>query len=64
MNYCDELSTEFGESSVSKKISMNDVRKCHGFQDISDKEAKEIIDSIYQLSIISININKNEFRPI
>ena len=61
---CDELSLGFRKNSVPKKISIDDIRRCPEFKNLTEEEATEIIDTIYQLSIITLNIYKDEFRSI
>ncbi|MDF2449437.1 MAG: hypothetical protein K0R26_1941 [Bacteroidota bacterium] len=43
-----------------RKISVEQLRSCDGFNEVPDKQASEIIESLYQLSILSFNIYKNE----
>lgn len=48
-----------------KKISVQELRKCKGFESVSEEEAMEIIDSIYQLSLVTYQILiENECREI
>jgi len=61
---CDELSLGFGKNSTPKKITIDDVRRCPEFKNLTEEEAIEIVDSIYQLSIIALNIYKDEIRSI
>jgi hypothetical protein len=61
---CDELSFGFGKNSKPKKINIDDIRRCPEFKKLKEEEAIEIIDSLYQLSIIALNIYKDEFRSI
>lgn len=37
------------------KLTLEELRKCEGFADISDLEGQEIIESIYKLSLIAYN---------
>jgi hypothetical protein len=61
---CDELSLGSGKNSAPKKINTDDVRRCSEFSNLTEEDATEIVDSIYQLSIIILNIYKDEFRCI
>ena len=60
----DELSLGFGKNSLPKKINIDDIRRCSEYKNLTEEEAIEIIDSIYQLSIITLNIYKDEIRGI
>jgi hypothetical protein len=61
---CDELSLGFGKNSTPNKIKIDDVRRCPEFKNLTEEEANEIVDSIYQLSIIALNIYRDEIRSI
>lgn len=41
------------------RLTLNELRKCEGFADVSDLEGEEIIESLYKLSLIAYN-----YRPI
>jgi hypothetical protein len=60
----DELSPEFGKNSKTRKITIEDLKRYSEFKQLTDDEANEIIESLYQLSIITLNIYKDEFRSI
>lgn len=48
-----------------KKLTIEQVKKCEDFKNISDEMASEIIDGLYKLSIITYKIYKeNEFRNV
>lgn len=38
------------------KISVSDVKKCKGFESVTDEEAELIIESLYQLSLLTLKI--------
>lgn len=46
------------ESSV--KLTLEELRKCEGFENVSDTEGLEIIENLYQLSIIAYNYKPND----
>lgn len=37
------------------RITLDELRKCEGFADVSDSEGEEIIESLYKLSLIAFN---------
>ena len=37
------------------KLTLDELRKCEGFADVSDLEGEEIIESLYKLSLIAYN---------
>lgn len=37
------------------KLTLEELRKCEGFNDVSELEGLEIIESIYKLSLIVYN---------
>lgn len=43
-----------------KKVSVQELRKCSGYENISDEEAEMIIESLYQLSLTAIKIYNDE----
>jgi hypothetical protein len=48
-----------------KKITIEQIRNCDDFKNISEEMANEIIDGLYKLSIITYKIYKeNEFRNV
>lgn len=48
-----------------KKLTVEQIKSCEDFKNISDKEAHEIIEGLYKLSIISFKIYKNdEYRNV
>jgi len=61
---CDELSPELWNNSKAKKITIDDLRRHTEFKHLTDEEANEIVESLYQLSIITLNIYKDEFSGI
>lgn len=46
-------------SENNGKLTLDELRKCEGFADVSDLEGEEIIESLYKLSLIAYN-----YRPI
>lgn len=47
------------KENVSKKLTVEQLRKFEGLENIGDQEAFEKIDGLYKLSIITYNIFKN-----
>ena len=47
-----------------KKISIEQLRKSNGLENISDENAQEMIDGLYKLSIIAFKIFKHGSRTI
>ncbi len=43
-----------------KKLTIEQIRDCDDFKNISEDEALEIIDGLYRLSIITYKIFKND----
>jgi hypothetical protein len=37
------------------RLTLDELRKCEGFADVSDLEGEEIIESLYKLSLIAFN---------
>lgn len=58
-NYKSELqkshsyNAEIGEGNG--RLTLDELRKCEGFTDVSDSEGEEIIESLYKLSLIAYN---------
>ena len=48
------------DSTSSCKLTLDELRKCEGFADVSDSEGLEIIESIYQLSLLAYNYRPSE----
>lgn len=48
-----DLRVEEGESNY--KLTIDELRRCEGFADVSDSEGEEIIESLYKLSLIAFN---------
>ncbi len=42
------------------KLTLEELRKCEGFADVSDTEGLQIIESLYQLSLIAYNYKPME----
>jgi len=45
-----------------KRVSIQELRKCSGYEDVTDEEAERIIESIYQLSLLTYQIAKQNER--
>ncbi|AWK04769.1 hypothetical protein HYN56_11255 [Flavobacterium crocinum] len=43
------------EGKSNGKLTLEELRKCEGFADVSDSEGEEIIESLYKLSLIAFN---------
>lgn len=37
------------------RLTLDELRKCEGFADVSDLEGEEIIESLYKFSLIAFN---------
>ncbi|MEI6347253.1 MAG: hypothetical protein WCP69_04815 [Bacteroidota bacterium] len=50
--------TENYENPIKEngKIKIEQLKKCKGFENISDEEANKLIDTLYQLSILTYSI--------
>lgn len=48
--------TKMEHSDNYGKLTLEELRKCEGFADVSDLEGQEIIESIYKLSLIAYNL--------
>lgn len=44
------------EENAPKRLTMEQVRKCKQFEFFSDEEIENIIDSLYQLAVVSYYI--------
>lgn len=47
-----------------KRVTIQDLRKCKGYEEIPDDEAIQIIETLFQLSLLTLRINQNETRSI
>lgn len=47
-----------GLNEENTRLTIEELRKFRGFEEISESEAKEIIESLYQLAIIGYNIKE------
>jgi hypothetical protein len=45
-----------GLNHDNKRLTIEELRKYEGFEEISESEATEIIESLFQLAIIGYNI--------
>ena len=54
------LYSSIGIEENQRKLSIEKVRSCKSFANISDEEANEIINSLYELSLITYKIFKLE----
>lgn len=50
---CDE---EKNNENSLDKLTIEEVRKCKGFDEISESETNEIIESLFQLAIVVYNL--------
>jgi hypothetical protein len=50
--------TENYENPINQsgKIKIEQLKKCKGFENISDKEAIKLIDTLFQLSLLTYSI--------
>lgn len=49
------ICTKMEDNDNYGKLTLEELRKCEGFADVSDLEGQEIIESIYRLSLIAYN---------
>jgi hypothetical protein len=54
-----DLLTRMENSECLRKLTIEQVRNHEKFAEISEKDAKELIDTLYKLSKISYNIFTN-----
>lgn len=47
-----------GLNNENIKLTIEELKKCKGFDEISESEANEIIESLFQLAIIGYNIKE------
>ena len=47
-----------GLNNENNKLTIEELRKCNGFEGTSESEANEIIESLFQLAIIGYNIKE------
>ena len=47
-----------GLNEENTRLTIEELRKFKGFEEISESEAKEIIESLFQLAIIGYNIKE------
>ncbi|WP_299213233.1 hypothetical protein [uncultured Dokdonia sp.] len=54
------MSKENTNTEVSKALSIGELRKFDGFDDITDEQALEIIETLKQLALVIIKTFKNQ----
>jgi len=54
------MPTENANTEVSKALSIEELRKFDGFDDITDEQALEIIETLKQLALVIIKTFKNQ----
>lgn len=47
-----------GLNEENTRLTIEELRKFKGFEEISESEAKEIIETLFQLAIIAYNIKE------
>ena len=47
-----------GLNNENTKLTIEELKKCKGFDGLSESEANEIIESLFQLAIIGYNIKE------
>lgn len=50
------------QNPVNKKISINEIKYCSKYKNITEDEANNIVESLRQLSIIIFKKFENEYR--
>jgi hypothetical protein len=48
------------DNEYNERLTVNELRKFRGFEEISDSEAENVIDSLVRLAMIMYNVNKEE----
>ncbi len=43
------------EDNIREKLTIDELKQCEGFENYSGKEAKEMIEFIYDISVILFN---------
>lgn len=51
---------DWDQFGLVRKLSIEQLRFYDGFKDVTEKQANEIIESLYQLSILTFNVYKKE----
>jgi CRISPR/Cas system-associated endoribonuclease Cas2 len=63
-NKLEKLQKSYGpdvqKSESNCKLSLDELRKCKGFANVSDAEGEEIIESLYRLSLIAFDYKATE----
>jgi hypothetical protein len=63
MSKSDDLKSHgYGQNPVNKKISINEIKNCSKYNNITEDEANRIAESLQQLSIIIFRKYENEYR--
>jgi len=42
------------------RLTLDEIRKCEGFPNVSDEDGEEIIESLYRLSLIAFNYQEKD----
>ena len=53
------MSNENIEQNENEIITINELRKCEGFEDLSDEKAEDMTNFIYEISNIFYNYTLN-----
>lgn len=43
------------ENNEKERLTIEELRECEGFEDYSNKEAKDMVDFIYDISVVLFN---------
>lgn len=54
----DSLIYTISEQLGIKRVSVQELRKCKGFENFSDEEAQSVIESLYQLCLTAYQLTK------
>ena len=59
---CSRKENQTGLQENGRKLTISQLRKHKGFENIDDTEAEMIIDSLYELSLICFSIYKSKIN--
>lgn len=55
-NQVDNVIYSISDHLNIKRVSVEQLQKCKGFESITDEEAQSVIESLYQLSLLTYQI--------
>jgi hypothetical protein len=60
ISYSNSENGNWDQFCLVRKLSVEKLQSYNGFENITDEKANEVIEALYQLSIISYNATKNQ----